>query len=61
MPKYNALNIMKDNPLVIGAIGEVGVMTANAIPHETFEIILQIIIGIVTLVKLLKKPKKNEQ
>jgi hypothetical protein len=52
---------MKDNPLIIGAVGEVGVMTANVIPHAQIEILLQIIIGIVTLVKLLKKPKKNEQ
>jgi hypothetical protein len=52
---------MKDNPLIIGAVGEVGVMTANIIPQAEIEILLQIIIGIVTLVKLLKKPKKNEQ
>jgi hypothetical protein len=52
---------MKDNPLIIGAVGEVGVMTANAIPQAEIELLLQIIIGIVTLVKLLKKPKKNEQ
>ena len=52
---------MKDNPLIIGAIGEVGVMTANVIPQAEIELLLQIIIGIVTLVKLLKKPKKNEQ
>ena len=52
---------MKDNPLLIGAVGEIGVMTANVIPQAEIELILQIIIGIVTLVKLLKKPPKNEQ
>jgi len=52
---------MKDNPLIIGAFGEIGVMTANVIPQAEIELLLQIIIGIVTLVKLLKKPKKNEQ
>ena len=52
---------MKENPLLIGAAGELGVITANVIPQAEIELILQIIIGIVTLVKLLKKPPKNEQ
>lgn len=50
---------MNKDTLITGAAGEMGILASEiAIPHETIQIVLQIVIGIVTLVKLLKKEKK---
>lgn len=50
---------MNKDTIITGAAGEVGILASEiAIPHETIQIVLQIVIGIVTLVKLLKKEKK---
>ena len=40
------------HPLVVGTIGEAGIVATSSIPNETLSIILQIIIASTTLLKL---------
>lgn len=40
------------HPLVVGTIGEAGIVATSSIPNETLSIILQIIIALTTLLKL---------
>jgi hypothetical protein len=48
--------------LATAGVGEAAIITTDvAIPHETVQIILQVIIGIVTLVKLLKPDTKKRK
>lgn len=48
--------------IVTAATGEAAIVTTDvAIPHETIQIVLQIIIGVVTLVKLLKPDTKKRK
>jgi hypothetical protein len=48
--------------LTTAGVGEAAIITTDvAIPHETIQIVLQVIIGIVTLVKLLKPDTKKRK
>jgi hypothetical protein len=48
--------------LTTAGVGEAAIITTDvAIPHETIQIVLQVIIGIVTLVKLLKPDSKKRK
>lgn len=40
------------HPLVVGTIGETGIVATSSIPNETLSIVLQIIIAATTLLKL---------
>ena len=40
------------HPLVVGTIGEAGIVATSSLPNETLSIILQIIIASTTLLKL---------
>jgi hypothetical protein len=40
------------HPLVVGTIGEAGIVATSSIPNETLSIVLQIIIASTTLLKL---------
>lgn len=52
---------MNQDTLITGAAGEIGILaTEIAIPHDTIQLALQLVIGIITLVKLLKQPKPKK-
>ena len=40
------------HPLIVGTIGETGIVATSSIPNETLSIVLQIIIAATTLLKL---------
>jgi hypothetical protein len=48
--------------IATAATGEAAIITTDvAIPHETIQLILQIVIGVVTLVKLLKPEQRKRK
>lgn len=47
--------------IVTATAGEAAIMTTDAaIPDETIQLILQIVIGVVTLIRLFKTDKKKK-
>lgn len=50
-----------NNPLVIGTAGTAGVEVAEAIPHEAFKLVCQVVIAVAALVKFFKDRKKDKQ
>jgi hypothetical protein len=53
--------IFMNNPLVIGTAGTAGVEVAEAIPHEAFKLVCQVVIAVAALVKFFKDRKKDKQ
>lgn len=49
------------HPLVVGTIGEAGIVATSSIPNETLSIILQIIIALTTLLKLFIDYRNGKQ
>jgi hypothetical protein len=65
-PVFLNLQKMSKMPLFIGAAGAGTMEAVQAVTEqvqnpEAVQLILQLLIGIVTLFKLLKKPKPNNQ
>lgn len=40
------------HPLIVGSVGEAGIMATASIPNENLSVILQIIVALTTLLKL---------
>ena len=52
---------MNQDTLVTGIAGEAGIIaTEIAIPHDTIQLLLQVVIGIITLVRLFKNPNPKK-
>lgn len=52
---------MNQDTLITGAAGEAGILaTEIAIPHDTIQLLLQVTIGIITLIRLFKNPKTKK-
>jgi hypothetical protein len=48
--------------LIVAAAGETGIMATDAVvPHDTLQLTLQIVIAVVTLVKLLKEKRNSRK
>lgn len=52
---------MNQDTLITGVAGEAGIIaTEIAIPHDTIQLLLQVVIGIITLVRLFKNPNPKK-